>query len=127
MANLSLTTGAQAVTTTGAVTPTAGLDISGIAGDYTVHLRVQQLSAASGTCNMVIQLEDSVNAFTASVPKIVQEVAAVVDGKTEIHFSWKKYQLPALRAGVTSAVARWNITALNGTTPTATVDSWIEN
>jgi hypothetical protein len=65
----SIITSNPTVTATGAVTTTTGLDISGITGDYTVHLRILALSAASGTPNVAIQLEDSVNAFTALVSR----------------------------------------------------------
>jgi len=123
----AITTGAQTVTATGAVTPTAGLDISGVTGDCTVHLRVQGLSAASGTPKASIQLEDSVNAFTASIPVAVQEVQGTVDTKAEMHFSWRKYQLPNARFGTASAVLRTNVTVLGGTTPSLTLDSWLES
>lgn len=122
----ALTTGAQTVTATGPVTPTTGLDISGITGDLTVHLRVQALSSASGTPAVTIQLEDSVNAFTAVLPVAVQAVQGVVVTTAEQHFSWRKYQLPTLRAGTTSAVLRVNVMKINGTTPTCTLDAWVE-
>lgn len=122
----AITTGAQTVTATGAVTPTAGLDISGVTGDCTVHLRVQALSAASGTPKAVIQIEDSVNAFTASLPVALQEVQGTIDTKAEMHFSWRKYQLPAARFGIGSAVLRVNVMTLGGTTPSLTLDAWLE-
>src|SRR4051794_9432227 len=109
MAISAITTAAQTVTATGAVTATAGLDISGITGPCTVHLRVQGLSSASGTPKATIQLEDSVNAFTAVVPVIVQEVQGTIDTKSELHFSWQKYQLPSARFGTASAVLRVNV------------------
>ena len=122
----NITTGAQTVTTTGAVTPTAGLDISGISGDYTVHVRVQALSSSTGVANATIQLEDTVNAFTASIPVAVKEVSPTISTNAEQHFAWRKYQLPNLRAGTASAKLRTNVTVLGGTTPTLTLDSWIE-
>jgi hypothetical protein len=122
----SIVTGNPTVTATGAVTTTTGLDISGISGDYTVHLRVQGLSAASGTPKASIQLEDSVNAFTASVPVCMKEVTGTIDTKSEVHYSWRKYELPNLRAGTGSAVLRANVSVLGGTTPSLTLDSWIE-
>jgi hypothetical protein len=122
----SIITSNPTVTATGAVTTTTGLDISGITGDYTVHLRIQALSAASGTPSVAISLEDTVNAFTASVPQVVQEYTGTIDSKSELHFSWRKYQLPSLRAGTASAKLRANVVALGGTTPSLTLDSWIE-
>jgi hypothetical protein len=123
----NITTGAQTVTATGAVTATTGLDISGITGDCTVHLRVQGLSAASGTPKATIQIEDSVNGFTAVQPVCMKEVQGPIDSKTEIHFSWRKYELPNARFGTASAVLRANVMVLGGTTPSLTLDSWLEN
>lgn len=120
----AITTGSQTVTTTGAVTATTGLDISGITGDYTVHLRVTALSAASGTPNATIQIEDSVNGFTAAIATAVQEVPGSL--AQEQYFSWRKYQLPNLRAGTGSAVLRANVTALSGTTPSLSLQAWLE-
>lgn len=123
----NITTGAQTVTTTGAVTATTGLDISGVTGDCTVHLRVQGLSAASGTPKATIQLEDSVNGFTAVQPVAVQEVQGPIATTSEVHFSWRKYQLPNARFGTASAVLRANVMVLGGTTPSLTLDSWLES
>ena len=123
----AITTGAQTVTTTGAVTPTTGLDISGISGEYTVHVRVQSLSAVSGTAKCAISLEDSVNGFTASVPVAEKQIQGPVDSKSEIHWVWKKYELPNARFGTTNAVLRANVVALGGTTPSLTLDAWVES
>ena len=122
----SIVTSNPTVTATGAVTTTTGLDISGITGDYTVHLRIQALSTASGTPSVSIQLEDSVNAFTASRVVLAKETQGTIDTKSELHFSWRKYELPLLRCGTASAVLRANVVALGGTTPSLTLDSWIE-
>lgn len=123
----AITTAAQTVTATGAVTATTGLDISGITGDCTVHLRVQALSTASGTPKCAIQLEDSVNGFTAALPVALAQVQGTVDTKSEVHFSWRKYQLPTARFGTTSAVLRVNVETLGGTTPSLTLDAWLES
>lgn len=122
----SIITSNPTVTATGAVTTTTGLDISGITTDYTVHLRIQALSSASGTPKVTIQLEDSVNAFTASLPVCAVEAQGTIDTKAEQHFVWKKYQLPNLRCGTGSALLRANVMTLGGTTPSLTLDSWIE-
>lgn len=119
-----ITTGAQTVTATGAVTPTAGLDVSGITGDYTVHVMVSALSASSGTPTATIQLEDTVNAFTAVLPVAVKEVQGTIG--QEQYFSWRKYELPNLRAGTASAKLRANIMSIGGSTPSLTLHSWIE-
>lgn len=126
MAIGNITTGLQTVTATGAVTPTTGLDISGITGDCTVHLRVLGLSAASGTPKASITFEDSVNAFTASVPVAERQMQGTVDTKSEVHFVIKKYELPNCRFGTASAVLRANVVALAGTTPSLSLDAWLE-
>lgn len=122
----SITTGAQTVTATGAVTPVAGLDISGVTGDCTVHVRVQALSSASGTAKVALVLEDSVNGFTASLPVAELQAQATIQTQAEQHFIFRKYQLPTCRFGTGSAVLRANVYTLNGTTPTVTIDSWLE-
>ena len=127
MAISGITTGQQVVTATGAVTPTGGLDISGVTGDCTVHVRVQGLSSASGTPKCAITLEDSVNAFTASVP--VCELPAIqgtVSTNAELMFIFRKYQLSTCRFGTASAVLRANVVSLGGTTPSLTLDAWLE-
>ena len=118
----ALTTGLQTVTATGAVTPTAGLDISGITQDYTIWLQVQSLTAAK---KIVITLEDSVDAFTASVPIASFNPVGAVASAADRKYSLRKYQIPSLRAGTTSAVARLNVTAIDSAT-TAIVQAWIE-
>jgi hypothetical protein len=122
----SIITGNPTVTATGAVTTTTGLDISGITTDCTIHLRVQALSSASGTPKATIQLEDSVNGFTAVQPVAVVECQGTIDSKAEQHFIWRKYQLPNARFGTASAVLRANVMVLSGTTPSLQLDSWLE-
>ena len=63
MANLALTTGLQTVSTTGAITPTAGVDISGMTKAVTVCLECVQLTSAK---NIAVQLEGTTNGFTAT-------------------------------------------------------------
>lgn len=132
----NITTGQQTVTATGAVTPTAGLDVSGITGDFTIHLRVQGLTVASGNNAAVIQIEGTTNAFTASTAVIVKQVKGPINapGSTpvapELHFSWRKYELPEsinTYIGQTNGKLRANVTQLDGTTPSLVLDSWVES
>ncbi len=120
-----------AVSATGAVG--AGADISGITGDFTLHLRVQAASAASGTITATIMFEDTVNAFTATLPVCIADhingnvnANAPSTGAVEKHFTWRKYQISNLRAGTASAKVRPNVYVLGGTTPSLTIDAWIE-
>jgi hypothetical protein len=126
MAIGNITTGQQTVTGTGAVTATTGLDISGITGDCTVHYRVQGLSAVSGTPKATIAVEDSVNAFTAAVTVGTKQIQGPVASNAEVAGSFRKYELPNCRFGTASAVLRVNVTVLAGTTPSLTLDAWLE-
>lgn len=117
-----ITTGVQTFTATGALTPTAGLDISGITGDYTIWVQVESLTAAK---KCLIQLEDSVNAFTASIGVATFNPVGALAKEADIRYSLRKYQCPTLRAGTTSAVARINVTQIDSAT-TGKVHAWIE-
>lgn len=116
-----ITTGEQTVTTTGAVTPTAGLDISGISGDFTIFLVIRALTSAK-TCR--IQLEDSVNAFTAAIALWVQDFIGPQTSATDLTVSIRKYQLPNNRFGTSSAVLRANVTAIDSAT-SLTLHAWL--
>ena len=122
MSVASLTTGIQSVTATGAVTPTAGVDISGITGDATVTFEVLAFDLNQ---TARIQLEDTVNAFTASIPVWEQELCGqigtppfVVGAYTPggFRFSVRKYEIPDARFGVSGAKLRLNVTSLSGGT-----------
>lgn len=128
MSITNITSGQQTVTAIGAVTPTAGLDISGVTGDCTIHLRVAALSSVSGVPKCAISFEDSVNGFVASVP--VTMAPATFQGSItseaiqEVVF--RKYQLSTCRFGTASAVLRANVVSLGGTTPSLSLWAWLE-
>ncbi|GAC1700075.1 MAG: hypothetical protein NVS9B4_00790 [Candidatus Acidiferrum sp.] len=127
MAISNITTGQQTVTATGPVTAVAGLDISGVTGMCAVHVRIQSLSAAAGIPKVAITLEDSVNGFTASVPvAMLKPQQGTIDTKTEVHRIWQKYDMASCRFGTVGAVLRANVVSLSGTTPSCTIDSWLE-
>jgi hypothetical protein len=115
-----ITTGVQTVTAAGAVTGT--LDISGLSGDFTVKIRVTELSAEK---TAVIALEDSVNAFTAAVQQAVVQVRGAVKPEAEKVFSFKKADLPAFRLGTASGVCRINVLSVTAT-PGLKVHAWLE-
>ncbi len=129
----ALTTGLQTVTATGAVTPIAGLDISGMTKDATICVEVIGLTAGAAAR---IQIEDSVNGFTALNAVAVADVVgpigsgvAFVAGAlvpNTVKFTWREYQLASNNFGVASAVARVNLTVLTGTTPSISMNAWIE-
>lgn len=108
-----ITTGLQTVTATGAVTSTSGLDISGFTTDWTLVVRVAALTAAK---NCVIAIEDSVNGFTAAVTKAVWNITGGPPTGADRIKEWRKYRLPSLRCGTTSAVARVNILQIDSAT-----------
>jgi hypothetical protein len=123
MATLTdITTSVQTVTATGPVTPTTGLDISGVSGDATVVVEVSGLTAGK---TARIQLEDTVNAFTAATALAVINVTGQIDGRSSDRYTWRKYQLPNNVFGSASAKLRANVTALDAGA-TLSLHAWLE-
>ncbi len=120
MANTLITNGEVTVTATGAVDPSAGLDISGYSGDLEISLTVSELKSATGTPGARIVLYDSVNAFGAKLPVCMIDIPAVKLG-APITQSWKRDRLPTIRGGTGSAVLRVEVALLNGGTPSLTL------
>jgi len=119
-----ITTGIQTVTAAGAVTPTTGLDISGLSGDFTLAIEVSGLTSGA---TARIQLEDTTNAFTNSNPLCVWDISGqVVDGSKSIKNTYRKYQVPNNLVGTASAKLRANVTVLSGTSPSLSLHAWIE-
>jgi hypothetical protein len=121
-----LTICSATVSAAGAIGGVNGLDISGITGDFTVRVIVRKLTAASGTPRARIVLEDTVNNFTASLPIDGKNVEGPVPEEAPVTFSWRKYELPSLRAGSGSAEIRVNVVELSGTTPSLIIDAFVE-
>jgi len=88
-------------------------------GDYTLEITVQALSAASGTPQARIVLEDTVNAFTSAIPVI--EITLQGPIVTPVTHLFRSDEIPALRIGNASARLRLNVYMLNGTSPSITV------
>lgn len=122
----AITTGVQTVTATGAVTGT--LDTSGFSGDYTIKVRVASLSSASGTPAAIIAIQDTANAsaFSDAVDVGVFHVKSTVRAASDQVFTFRQYQVPNTRYGVTNAKLRINVLSLSGTTPSLRVESWLE-
>ena len=120
-----ITTGVQSVTATGALTPTAGLDISGVSGDFTLCMEVTSLVAAK-TCQ--VQLEVSTNGFTATTPLWTEQFIGSLTSATDMRVSKRKYQLPYSGAnvfGAVNAVLRANLINLDsGASPS--IHCWLE-
>ena len=125
MANITIgaiTTGVQTVTATGAVTPTAGLDVSGVTGDFTIKVQVQSQTRAK---NFQIQIEESTNAFTAVLADMVVGAQGTISKDFDKCWSIRKYQIPGTSIGTTGAVLRANVTELDSAS-TLKLRAWIE-
>lgn len=132
-----LTTGVQTVTATGALTPTAGVSISGISGDFTVCMEVIELTAGK-TCR--VQIEDSTNAFTASNALWVEDFTGQVGENVAYSTGFaqgdynpttdkrtiRKYQRPNNLFGTASAVLRANVTVIDSSA-SISIHCWIES
>ena len=119
MTPTTITTDPATLTAAGPAAPTTGFDISGLSGDYTLEITVQSLTSVSGTPKARIVLEDTVNAFTASIPVTEFNVQGPIT-TPETHLV-RSYEAPSLRLGTASAKLRLNVVALEGTTPSITV------
>ena len=112
-------TAIQAATTKTAVFDGAGVDISGITGDFTLVLEITELSANAGqTPEVAFVFEDSVNAFTASVARATFNMKGAVNTDGKQHgrkMTWRKRDLVGLRAGTGSAVLRLRLVGIAGT------------
>lgn len=130
--------GAALVTSTGAISPTVGADISTLTtGTITWCTEVVSLTAAK---TMMLALELTVNAFGASVYAQIQQFIGQI-GQGGTSFAYGTYnpstekqsvvvrqQLPfaALNYfGVASAKARVNVTGIDGSAQAA-INSWLE-
>lgn len=95
-----------AVSAAGALTGT--LDISAVATEYTVRLTVNELAAGK---KARIVLEDSVNAFTASLPVHVWHFEGPIVPAAPVSVGVHMRNLRDFRAGVANAVCRLNVAA----------------
>lgn len=135
--------GAALVTATGAVAPTAGQAISGYppsgSPSYKATWCVEVLSLTAGK-TMQVSLELSTNAFSASIFADVKQFIGQ-EGQGGTAFAFGTYnpttskqstvitqQLPFASVnyfGVASAVARINVTGIDGSAQAA-INSWLE-
>ena len=138
-----ITTGVQSFSATGALTPTTGLDVSGVGYSGDLTLCIETLAFTSGKTAQV-QIEGTVNAFTAATAIFVYDIqgqvgsglasaTAFVAGTftpTTNRKSVRKYQIPAsgTAAGVfgqTGGKIRVNVTQID-TSAEGAVHAWIE-
>ena len=118
----AITTGVQSMTATGAVTPTAGLDVSGITNDWTLFVQVQSNTLAK---KAKVVLEESNTAFTTATTDLVFDVSGTIGSAYDKIFSKRKYELPSSLIGTTTAVVRANVQSITSG-DTLTVRAWIE-
>lgn len=100
------------------------IDISGIVAntDVTLHLRVKNLVGKA-----VFEFADSVNNFSAKIPRILCSPQGTISGIQELHFSWHyPRELPGARFGTGSAEIRLSLVELTGANATVDYESWME-
>jgi hypothetical protein len=109
----------QAQTTQTSAFDGAGVDISGIAGDWTITVEVFNLSAGSVA---VLSFEDSVDSFSNHLegPDFCLQGPIQTTSAGAKVMSVKKSQFPSLRFGTPSATLRLRLISLNGVSPTIT-------
>jgi hypothetical protein len=113
-----------AKTTQTAATANAGVDVSGITGDFTIKIRVDALSPNAGSAK--IQIEESTNSFTNAYTVFKQDFLGGLPPEG-VTVSYRKYQSETTSlAGTASAKFRVNLIELNGTSPSITYEAWIE-
>ena len=140
---MTLTTVQAQVTKTNASTASfkgAGIDISGITGDWTLKVNVAAM-ADSVTANAPVvrfQFVDTVDDYTHSVVGPTLSFKGTIASSYDRVRSFKKQDFPDLRVGVASAQLRLDMSNLQSyvagaavpaatTTCTTTYSAWIES
>ena len=130
----ALSTGLQTITATGAVTPTAGVDVSGMTGDAMFYVEV--VSMTSGKTAR-IQLEDTDQRihYLRGALRVRCRRSDRTGRRGVCHQhpepdnrrkqSVRKYQLPNSNIGITSGKVRLNVTAIDSSAELA-LNAWIE-
>ena len=110
---------ADQVTRTTAGAFTGELDISGISGDYTIHIEIEDMIGV-----VQIALQDTVDDFSANVVRWVKSLSETITERKR--FSIRKHEIPALRAGTGSAELRLVLDSITGSGATITASAWVE-
>ncbi len=118
----AITTGEQAVTTSGAVTGT--LDTSGITGDFTLKLRVRGL-ATGDTINLSFQDTANSSEFSDAIDVATVNIVGQGTAAEGVAYNFRKYQVPTMRTGATHNQVRVNCLSISG--GTAEVLAWLED
>ena len=120
----NITTGEQAISSTGAVTGT--LDTSALTGDYTVKVRVRGL--ASGK-KMQVVIEDTANSSAFSDATQPASMTFTGGGTTPPDgavYSFRQYQMPSARFGAANTKFRANVQLLDSSPGSPYLIAWLE-
>jgi len=110
-----------ATATAAAVASSVSISAAALATtQWAISLTVTNLTCASGTPRARITVEDSVDAFTTPLTIGCFNLEGPILASAPVTVSIPRELCPSLRAGVTSAVLRFNLIALEGTSPTIT-------
>jgi hypothetical protein len=110
------------VTATGAVAPTAGLDVSGVSGDWTVFCEV--VSQTTGK-NFQINLEGSVDGFATRTVHLIAGGAGSIGPTADKVYSVRRYELDAWIIGSVDGKLRCNVTELD-TGSSLQMRAWVQ-
>jgi hypothetical protein len=116
----AVTTGVQTKTAVGAVTPTAGLDISGITGDWTLFVEVQSLTAGK---KAKIQIETTVDSTNWVALDVIDVEGDIESGFDKI-YSKRAYEAPSAPFGTSACLVRANVTVIDSAA-TLALRSWV--
>lgn len=100
----------------------AGIDISGITGDWTIKLQVESLTSAK---NCRFAIEDTITDYTASLTGPTCSFKGALAASYDKVKSFKKQDFPSLRMGTASAQLRVKLAELDSSA-TAVYHVWVE-
>ena len=117
----------------------SGIDVSGIAGDWTLKLQVEALTDSTAVNAPVVRFgfEDTVTDYTASIVGPTISFKGTLAKSADKVKSFKKQDFPSLRLGVGSGQLRLKLLELSAyasgaavptttTTGTCTYRAWVE-
>lgn len=111
------------VTKAAADVPFNGTSLS-IATNTTLEEVVLLVTALTADKEVRLVLEDTVDAYTASIPVAVVHLKGAITSAAPRKITLKKRDIMALRNGVTSAAMRWSLQGLD-TDGSVTFESWV--
>jgi hypothetical protein len=117
-----LSSGLQTITATGLITPTAGVDVSGMQ-DATICIEIVSMTASK---TARIQVEGSLNAFTNSAVLAVLDFIGQQGSAASDRRSFRKYELPDGYISISGGRLRLNAKGLEAGA-TIALNAWIES